>query len=320
MASYRLGSAGEEVSEIQTRLAKLGYYQGPIDGAFGGGTQAAAKSFQKDEGLDVDGVVGPNTWKALFNRKVPEPASAGESLNYRCLAMTGSFETGTGIPDCFAGLSGDFDGQGISFGVLQWNVGQKSLQPLFAKMLATHHDVVESIFHEHTPVLDAMLQAPWEEQMEFSRRIQHPVKHTINEPWRGLLKSLARTPEFQQIEADAASRVFAAARKDCTVYGLKSERGVALLFDIRVQNGSIGAVTRAQILADFAGIDDDLAPQEQEVTRLRIIANRRAEAAKAQWIEDVRARKLCIANGEGMVHGVHYDLAEQFGLSMARAR
>ncbi|MGF6226288.1 hypothetical protein QFZ27_000243 [Inquilinus ginsengisoli] len=41
--------------------------------------------------------------------------------------ITGTFEA-SGDP--YVGVSGDFDGQGISCGVLQWNIGQNSLQPL----------------------------------------------------------------------------------------------------------------------------------------------------------------------------------------------
>jgi hypothetical protein len=46
----------------------------------------------------------------------------------RSLALTGSFETGKLPPDCFSALAGDFDGQGLSFGALQWNIEQGSLQ------------------------------------------------------------------------------------------------------------------------------------------------------------------------------------------------
>ena len=49
---------------------------------------------------------------------------------------------------------------------------------------------------------------------------------------------------------------------------------------------------------------------EREGTKLKIVANRRAEAANAKWVEDVRVRKLCIANGSGTVHGIQYDLDE----------
>src|SRR5256712_3330985 len=53
--------------------------------------------------------------------------------------------------------------------------------------------------------------------------------------------------------------------------------------------------------------------------KLRIIANRRAEAASRRWVEDVRARKLTIANGEGAVHGRRYDLATQYGIRLTQA-
>jgi hypothetical protein len=43
------------------------------------------------------------------------------------LEVTGAFET-DGNP--WAGVSNDFDGQGISCGILQWNIGKGSLQPL----------------------------------------------------------------------------------------------------------------------------------------------------------------------------------------------
>ncbi len=43
------------------------------------------------------------------------------------LEITGGFET-DGNP--WAGVSGDFDAEGISCGILQWNIGQGSLQPL----------------------------------------------------------------------------------------------------------------------------------------------------------------------------------------------
>ncbi len=39
MPVYRRGSRGPEVSRIQARLKELGYYRGPIDADFGGGTE-----------------------------------------------------------------------------------------------------------------------------------------------------------------------------------------------------------------------------------------------------------------------------------------
>lgn len=318
MATYRLGSSGEEVSQIQTRLQTLGLYRGPLDGAFGGGTEAAVKAFQQSSGLEVDGQVGPITWKALFDTEVPTPDLFSQPLDYRCLALTGAFETDSGFPDCFAGLSGDFDGQGISFGVCQWNFGQDSLQPLLTDMIEQHPDIVQSIFREQQDVLTAALNSGKRELMSFAASIQHPVRHTVNEPWRGMFKSLGRTGEFQAIEQKYAGALYRAAVELCADYGLWSQRATALMFDIKVQNGSIRDLTRARILADFASLAPDLPREAQEVEKMKIVANRRAEAANPRWVEDVRARKLCIAKGEGVVHGVRYNLEEQFGIALTK--
>lgn len=64
-ASYRRGSTGITVSEIQTRLKNWGYYSGKVDGIFGSGTEAAVKKFQAKNGLTADGIVGPATLAAL---------------------------------------------------------------------------------------------------------------------------------------------------------------------------------------------------------------------------------------------------------------
>lgn len=318
MASYKLGSKGDEVRRIQGRLAELGLYRGPIDGDFGGGTETAVKAFQKANGLEVDGSVGPNTWKALFAEKIQKPDILSKPVDYRCLALTGSFKTNAAPPECFAGLSGDFDGQGMSFGVLQWNFGQGTLQTLLKEMINEHPEVIQGIFHDNYKALTDALSADKASLISFARSIQHPVKHFVFEPWKGMFKALGRTAEFQDIERRHARGLYQAALSLCDEYGLWSERAAALMFDIKVQNGSIGSGTKATIMNEIAALSKNLPEDELEVQKMRIIANRRAEAANSRWIEDVRARKLCCANGRGAVHGVGYDLEEQFGLRLAR--
>ena len=59
------GSTGVAVRGLQRRLLAQGYDLGEIDGRFGPKTEAAVKGFQGDFGLEVDGIVGPNTWDKL---------------------------------------------------------------------------------------------------------------------------------------------------------------------------------------------------------------------------------------------------------------
>ena len=56
---------GDDVKELQTLLDKHGFPCGEIDGVFGQATDRAVKSFQKANGLAVDGKVGEKTWAAL---------------------------------------------------------------------------------------------------------------------------------------------------------------------------------------------------------------------------------------------------------------
>jgi murein L,D-transpeptidase YcbB/YkuD len=51
--------------EVQQALKDAGYYEGAIDGKLGSGSQRAIKAFQKDHGLESDGIVGQKTWTEL---------------------------------------------------------------------------------------------------------------------------------------------------------------------------------------------------------------------------------------------------------------
>ncbi len=60
-ASYKKGSTGSVVSQIQTLLKNQGFYSGAVDGVYGSATEEAVKKYQKRFGLKVDGVAGQQT-------------------------------------------------------------------------------------------------------------------------------------------------------------------------------------------------------------------------------------------------------------------
>jgi peptidoglycan hydrolase-like protein with peptidoglycan-binding domain len=316
MAIYRLGSTGPEVQKLQERLKSLKFYTGPLDGKFGGGTEGAVIAFQRSAKLTVDGKVGDETWKALFGEsQAPAPGIASQSLAFRCLAFTGSIETGAAPPECFAGLTGDFDGQGISFGAIQYALGAGSLGDFLRELDKRSPSTIDDVFHENAGVLRAVLKSPIDEQLTWARSIQHAIRNHLDEPWAGMFKALGRQPACQTLQVETAGRRFDAGVALCQEYGLWSERAVALMFDIKVQNGSISPLTKAQIQQDFANMTA-VERTEIEVERLRIIARRRAAASKAEWAADVLARKMAIAEGAGVIHGRHYDLEADYGIRL----
>ena len=85
------GSAGSAVSRVQRAL----HIQ--ATGRFGAATKRAVLAFQRRDRLSVDGIVGPQTWDALFGI-TPQPATtSGSSTNGSSKsAAGGSASTSTG--------------------------------------------------------------------------------------------------------------------------------------------------------------------------------------------------------------------------------
>ena len=62
------GARGNLTRILQERLAAKGFSPGSVDGIFGPATDRAVRQFQRYNKLAVDGIVGKNTWKALFRK------------------------------------------------------------------------------------------------------------------------------------------------------------------------------------------------------------------------------------------------------------
>ena len=81
-ALSKYGSRGSEVTQIQTKLKRWGYYSGNVDGIYGSQTVAAVKKFQKKNGLTVDGIAGKNTLAAMgIYNSSNSSSSSGTSSN-----------------------------------------------------------------------------------------------------------------------------------------------------------------------------------------------------------------------------------------------
>ncbi|MBE0601614.1 MAG: peptidoglycan-binding protein [Firmicutes bacterium] len=85
----RKGEHSDRVTAVQERLQELGYYTGEVDGQFGNGTEEAVRLFQRQNGLDVDGIIGNQTLAAVMDAgaariivtPTPDPATLPVLVN-----------------------------------------------------------------------------------------------------------------------------------------------------------------------------------------------------------------------------------------------
>ncbi len=263
----------------------------------------------------------PGRRREAVRRAPAAPAGSGGLPGFspseeRALRITSTFETGRLLG--LGGLTGNFDGQGLSFGLLQWNIGTGSLQPLLRELDARAPARFAALFGPDAPRFRAIL-APGRsrtDQLAFARSI-NDARHRIVEPWRTYFARLAEDPEFRAIQLRQVRGRMNAAERTARALGLVSERGLALMFDNVTQNGPAWLDARGRRallerrLADHRAVHGE--PSERE--RLAIIAGVVADTVKPQYREGVRRRRMTIVNGTGVVHGTRFDLERQFGLT-----
>ena len=91
-ASYKKGSSGETVKQIQTALKNQGFYSGTVDGVYGSATESAVRAFQQDRGLTPDGKAGSWTLKALGIRDGSSSTQSADNGDVALLARLISAE------------------------------------------------------------------------------------------------------------------------------------------------------------------------------------------------------------------------------------
>ncbi|MFC4564468.1 peptidoglycan-binding protein [Nocardiopsis mangrovi] len=79
-SELRVGDSGREVVALQERLMELGYWIDSADGEFGGLTVHAVYAIQKAAGIDRDGIVGPDTRRALDDGVRPDASSTSGNV------------------------------------------------------------------------------------------------------------------------------------------------------------------------------------------------------------------------------------------------
>jgi len=156
----------------------------------------------------------------------------------QALEITGDFET-SGNP--WSQITGDFDGQGISCGVLQWNIGQGSLQPLIK---AVGQNILLHYMPQYGSDLWSACTTSIPSGLQIVRSWQYSgrVKSDISKE----LKALFESPEMIQQQISHAANLGERA-DDLAILWAKDQRNAqsaslhdfCWFFDLLVMNGGM---------------------------------------------------------------------------------
>jgi len=234
------------------------------------------------------------TWQLLLQEPVP-------AVSERSLQLTAAFE-GHG----FELAVGNFDGALLTWGIIGFTLSAGEVQSIVLAINDAHPELVKGSFGDKTNELLQLMNADGDFQEKWAD--EHTLGNgSLAEPWKSMFAAFGSLPEVQaeqlkHVREDYLNPAIITATK----LGLSSELGLALCFDIHVQNGGIKAAVLKSLLRQRPGM--------AEPDLRTLVANAVADSARAAFKEDVRRRKLTIATGAGTVHGHAYKL-ESWGLS-----
>ena len=293
-----MSPSGNIITDVQTALVKAGCNGLTVDGRFGAQTQTALQTFQTARGLPLTGTVSDTTWTALM--ATPEPP-----IFTRCLQVTGAFE-GTG----FGGVVGNFDGAGITWGIIGFTLMNGELGVVLARINAGYPGLIANAFGADADTLMQMAggastpaqKAAWADSISLGAQ-----KYQVAEPWKTNFRTLGSEPAVQQIEIGRARDLYwATALRDSGDLAMSDELDFLLFFDTAVQNGGLGSKGRLQTIKDAFNTQQP----NTELARRRIVAQVIADTSNPKYKQDVLSRKLSISVGRGAIHGDTYDFGD----------
>lgn len=285
---FGVGAIGRPIELLQAALLGAGYDPKGTDGHFGHDTRKAVERWQKGAGAAKSGAITDTEWLQLTGAPVP-------SVEERCLGLTASIE-GHG----YTIAQGNWDDAWLTWGIVGFTLKSGSLQAVVDEVQRTAKRRIDEAFGTDAATFLEVLASPRARQKSWATSISAGSR--VVEPWRTHFERFGSFPEVQAAQRAVARRnYFEPAVATAHKLGLVSELGLALCFDIHVQNGG---VKRASMTALRPAVE---AGDER---RLRLaLAEQAAQTANPAYASDVRARKRTMATGQGTVHGRVLELA-----------
>lgn len=246
-----------------------------------------------------------------------------KSLLELCVNISGAFENGS---PSYTAIAGNFDGMGLSCGILQWNAGQGTLQALVQKIgIAMGWDKAQTFFHSdihHFSILKPQEAIQWclDHYVATGTTQVDPAAKVC---WQNFLGQ----PESIQAQIDMATngvlyRAKVLAGKFCPDYPNRT-RVMSFFFDLVTQSGGMENshghvdplpsgvtpdITDALAYANShnakcAGMWETVTPSDPLSVLLIWYAYQRSLLSNALYVWDAFSRRGSIGARLGFVHG-----------------
>lgn len=246
--------------------------------------------------------------------------------------ITGAFEGGS-----YDNVSGNFDGMGLSAGVLQWCFGQGSLQNKILKPYIQRHGSIDKLGIFPITGMDKCALMSDGQAIAFAKNNMNTTKgifkktYSVKPEWRIAWKKFLLRPEVIQLQKEACTNIADQAKDMARMWGMNSPVAFYWFFDLLTQNGSLKGLQKPtydiaeakRVINTISGgckkewLKIDLNTLSHDQIVLLIASHRRAAMSRSQYINDVFSRKGTIALGRGIVHGDFFDFNSTYSIELS---
>ena len=231
-----------------------------------------------------------------------------------CLKTTASFEGSD-----FGTVTGNFDGCGLSLGLMQWNLRSETFKNYILSQ-------VNLLSYDYFPVpITPLARLDGEQAVTWAKDVMLKIDGSVRDEWKIAWKEFLTNSAIINLQKVACGKYFHQAKCLAGRYGFKYEdkRAMAFFYDVSVQCWNMRDIENVDPHKEQATNILQMNSSENMVTwcnteltedqqKLVILAHYRSKKCLPEWRNDFFIRKATIAIGQGIVHKQKYDFRKLF--------
>ena len=230
-----------------------------------------------------------------------------------CLKITSTLEGSD-----FSTVTGNFDGQGMSFGILQLNLKSETFK---SNVL----NFINVLSYDYFPVsIEPLQKLSGIDSVLWAKDIMLNYDNSVKKEWITAWGKFLTNPSIINLQKKACDRYFHQAKCLTGKFGLSNtdKKVMAYFYDCAVQVWSMNVdlpsikTEHVENILQLYGVENMQLWQPLELSEIEktlvVISHLRAIQCKQEWRIDFFTRKCSIAIGVGIIHKQKYDFRKMF--------